>query len=226
LRSLGSLSFVLLLASFPIGARAQPASDDHLILNDDSIVTGRLLAGAPDGWLWIQEQGTDGVRAIARENVKSIEHGIRAPEATAAPQPAQIVSWYGPKLVIADLAAISLFTLGARAGSPFLLLSALGGFVVVSPTLHILNGATAGPVVLSLAMRLVLPFAGAALAATNPHADDATLGGLAVGALMATVIDDLIVSWFVTRSTATRVALFETPTRKGSAMAVGVLAAF
>jgi len=115
--------------------------------------------------------------------------------------------WYGGELLTADALGAAVFLVGASSDSEVGNLAAIGatGSLALTPAiLHARHG-NMGRAAASLGMRVGLPVLGAAIGSAtcteDPSSDDwfqclgSALGGFAVGALAAVIIDDGLLAW-------------------------------
>lgn len=114
-----------------------------------------------------------------------------------------VEAWYGWQTLALDLAAVSVFTLGMLEEDVAATAVGAGGFVLSSPALHLAH-ARSDRALVSLSVRLATPLllgvvgglaSGSARAFESPRAAlSYAAPGLAIGALLAVIVDGVILS--------------------------------
>lgn len=114
------------------------------------------------------------------------------------PTPAEAPSWYGYQILLADAFSYAIILGSLRSDTPAAAFAGLGTYGVLSPVVHGLQHQP-NKVVMSLALRLLLPLVGYAIGEGNSGCGDSeghgfceiTKGflGMGIGMIAATAVD-------------------------------------
>ncbi|HEY2028710.1 MAG TPA: hypothetical protein VGH20_05830 [Myxococcales bacterium] len=120
------------------------------------------------------------------------------PEAVSPEPPApRVLSWYGWQNILADGVGIGVLIAGARSDSNLMLGVALANYLVTSPTIHFAHGDARqglGSIALRLGIPLILGIVGQSSCGKGGDCLSGVLG-IGLGAPIAMVIDDVVLSF-------------------------------
>lgn len=116
---------------------------------------------------------------------------------TAPPwQTEEVRAWYGWQLVIADLTSLGVMMVGAGLDSPQAVGAGALTMTLAVPVIHGLHGRGLA-VIQSYTLRVGGPLLGALIGGQGGRSDSGAAAGLVVGAVLAVLIDDLLLAYEV-----------------------------
>jgi len=143
----------------------------------------------------------------------------QAEEIPAAKEPPTDTRWYGYQTLLADAASTALLIGAAKSETPTLAALGLGTYLIAGPVIHLANGRpkAAGT---SLALRLSLPLAGAALGVGLGAATVGTGGWAGLVVLFVGAIGGIAGAGVASIIDATTLAREKVPRNSGFTMGV------
>ncbi len=116
---------------------------------------------------------------------------------TAPPwQTEEVRAWYGWQLVIADLTSLGVMMVGRGLDSPAAFSAGALTMTLAVPVIHGLHGRGIG-MIQSYTLRIGGPLLGALIGSQGGRSDSGLTAGLVVGAVLAVLIDDLLLAYEV-----------------------------
>ncbi|MBK6687485.1 MAG: hypothetical protein IPG45_23640 [Deltaproteobacteria bacterium] len=105
----------------------------------------------------------------------------------------EVREWYGWQLIIADLTCLGVMMVSGSLEVAPVFLTGITTMVVGVPVLHGMHGRPI-TVIQSYALRIGGPLLGALIGGQGGRSDSGSTAGLVVGAVLAVLIDDLLLS--------------------------------